>query len=131
MRIYKYIGLQNKDRINYLLRQKKIFHQKPSEFNDPFEMEHRIPVTENVWSKLDVEIREQFPGMKDEIIKSIFSEASSNEDFAEVRIKDFIARGDIEEPTVSCFSSEKSQILMWAHYADSHKVCALSLMWNH
>lgn len=121
MKIYKYIGFQKKPRIDYLMRQKRIFHQRPSEFNDPFEMEHRIPITEGVCSILRKELQSKYPAFASEAIDNIISKATATEDFAEVRIKDFIERGQIVEPTVSCFSAEKSLLLMWAHYADSHK----------
>ncbi len=128
MKLYKYYSLSKRDRVEDLLKKRMIFHQNPSKFNDPFEMEHRAITSEKLITSLEHQVRQEFPQYTneqfDEAMKIAKANFAANEDLAEVRVKDFINRKEFIEPTVACFSAVRDSLLMWAHYASDHKgVC--------
>jgi hypothetical protein len=118
MLVYKYRSI-NKNTIESLVNATLHF-SNPNEFNDPF----------------DSNIRTNFNGASGKIVKhilqtdglwlpdKIFDSNYENEEYLNRDIEvlnkkhsDFYFR----KSAMCCFSKQKNNILMWSHYADSHK----------
>lgn len=103
----------------------KIYFQSPAKFNDPFD--GRIPLvmsgSEKQWSKyLNKLYKESYPGYSPAKRLQLVSTAMKSGSFKTIENKKF---DDIVDSLgVLCLTANATNILMWAHYADSHKgVC--------
>ena len=114
MKIYKYLSI-NKNTISSLI-ENYFYFSKIDEINDPFDCRRNIKVSKNV----------------NVIQKWIKSHETVDDESLRLEVKEIIEHGKEiflnEEPLVKnnfvrllCFSKKNDDILMWSHYADSHK----------
>lgn len=133
MFLYKYMSAEKFER---MITNETIRFTPPSEFNDPFEFLPHIDGFENEHNT-DMLIEESLCREMENTYKK-FNEIGINlKNFSTMRdiykpimakmIKDYLLNMQnvfqslCSKLGVLCLSSEKDNILMWSHYADSHK----------
>lgn len=124
--LFKYmsLSLEHIDRIEKLFLECKLFHNLSGGFNDPFEGKphYSIDIVRN----------------DKKVIYDHFIKLAKNHDYSEVEAKRF-AKYQIQNPDqvtetirnainkafeqirICCYSTDKLNLLLWAHYANSHK----------
>lgn len=125
--LYKYTSVNN---IRYLLdvvAENNLYFSSPFDFNDPFDCRPVISVgttrQQIVKSKKNLSVALRYGNDIDkQYSKDLASEV--------VKIKinrelwDNLFHEEIDKKGVCCFTTKKDNLLMWSHYADSHKgVC--------
>lgn len=118
--IYKYTSFE---RFLQILDSGKIKFSNPSQFNDPFDCNLTIDT-----NNTDEEIIDY--------VESLAKTRGLNNQQKETILKKYLNRQELFQLTndsvkkvkerfgITCFSSKNDSLLMWAHYADSHKgVC--------
>lgn len=110
-KLYRYMGFGQYWRNN--LFQGQIHLSKPKDFNDPFDSVPFVDFKE-FWNKDGDRIFEQNNGFSLKLSPDLQKEQI------------FILQKEMIEFTqnemrVCCFSEQKNSMLMWSHYADSHK----------
>lgn len=140
--LYKYRPLYNGDKNNYefndhtlsILKNGELYFSKPKEFNDPFDCLFPIlpyeitqkQVLEKIHSK-DPESREKRKQLKLYIRDFCKKDIGSYVNYFNSLIKNDskmlyeLNRDQSDIFEVCCFSKNFKNILMWSHYADSHK----------
>lgn len=128
---YKYRSLSGPDKIYtgraIIERELKFTHAR--KFNDPFDC---LPILTLECTKREFEIYldgffdRQHPGIKKgqkrQAIKEIIADPSRNHKSQQVKdLLDFAFASSLDAAGVLCLSSDPSHILMWSHYADSHR----------
>lgn len=127
--IYKYYSKE--EFILDLLRHKRLYFCKPSEFNDPFDCQPPISIQhcnckdEEVWRKFIYYFcHTQYCNRPKDEIKRIAKEAfragfhKNPEQLARVD-KHLKEVGPLVR--VCCFSEDKENTMLWAHYANNHQ----------
>ena len=137
--VYKYINERGLD----LLRDQRIHISRPSSFNDPFEFLPQVPALtrQQLESKLSDatfvdglfrdklargQVRDRtsfddwFSNNRQQVLDVLEAEAKKYrpEEFAALAGKHF---------GVTCFAKIPDELLMWAHYANSHKGMVIGL----
>lgn len=100
-----------------LLRKQKIFFSFGYEYIDPFDSKVKIDTSGNIEDILNVlESTSLPPDIKDSIRNKILNNEITPE-------KLLFTAYEVAKKTImsSCFSSDSLNVLMWSHYADSHK----------
>lgn len=104
---------------NYTLRslaQNQLYFSDPNNFNDPF----------------DCRVRVDYTGTEEQWIDFICNEEGCTPEIAKEKVSHFKKREDglvfphsessnLKGPRICCFSGKNNEILMWSHYADSHR----------
>ncbi|NGF75758.1 DUF2971 domain-containing protein [Fluviicola sp. SGL-29] len=120
-----------------LLKEKELFLASAGQFNDPFDISlpYRFPqkdlTPENVFLKLYQTAKEMHPEYSDEQLHQMSYERQQSgvfengqywkENYPYFKAKMHAIIG------VASFTTKKNNLLMWSHYADSHKGFCLGL----
>ncbi|HBM16794.1 MAG TPA: hypothetical protein DD381_10690 [Lentisphaeria bacterium] len=132
MKLYKYRPI-NKFSIQILIN-KKIWYAKPTSFNDPFDCGIDLDSNLSLEEKVEVLKFKMFQEgwspqkVKQQLIYSFNSQGELN-DKAEnniLKIYDEVYQKR-DNTGVLSLSSKNSEMLMWSHYADSHKGLCLEI----
>ena len=103
---------------------KKLYHATPSELNDPFESRPRYKRAET---------REEIQGLRSRLIKLARGEGLTKKEAAQAVTKKMaipeelhknlnsIILKNYQELRICSFTKNLDNLLLWAHYADSHK----------
>lgn len=133
--LYKYCRWDEK--ANRIIKNNELHFSNPKFFNDPFDCRIAVKIegTKEDFLKVFEQNKEQMingmvakePGLSiaeaEKIIVELIKENYNSSVFREM-ISTQGVESICKEIGVSCFSSENDNLLMWAHYADSHKgVC--------
>lgn len=127
--IYKYTSLK---RLKDILKNGGLYFQSPLRFNDPFDCQ----LVTDLNSPLDVILEHFEKNNNENYYNAVFNmklnkqqikdkalEISKNIDLYTERFNNVIRR-NLDNRGVSCFTKDNKNLLMWSHYADSHKgVC--------
>jgi hypothetical protein len=122
-RLYKYGSLQNPDYLREVLLGSKIYCCSPLDFNDPFDCRPKIIVGKT---------RQEVEAAKKEIEGILLKRTSLNRNSRRVEARRIVKQ--IQEAIgltheynlllgrtgVYCLSAKNDNLLMWAHYGDSH-----------
>lgn len=129
LKIYKFINLDRIDRVLKSIEENKIYLNRPSNFNDPYDSMCKLSI-----AKLMIIIRRQAElhsaiknNLKFDYIKNMNQSIS-------IKLKTFKRKEremlDEEKEkllskfkdilSISCFSEDYHSVLMWAHYAKNH-----------
>jgi hypothetical protein len=131
-RLYKFQAINRYSIAN--LEKSMIWCSKPDHFNDPFDTS--FPISWELSDHALLEIyRDVFSNdpQKDKFDSLYLTDGIVNQHFRE----DFISMGDsiitdilsmIQNSGIACFSESHTNILMWSHYANSHKGMCLEFM---
>lgn len=118
--LYKYVPCNSDEHIVRLERilRGQIYFSSPANFNDPFEMSALlIPRTHSEFEALlsgaGVPLHMSSPSLRKTLYREYLGRAK-NSTLA-------LERAWVEALGVLCLTTSKDNILMWAHYADSHK----------
>ena len=123
MVLYKYIGFETG---KLAIQHSTVGFTNPLSFNDPFDCTLNLVDFENVpdWYRKSL-IDTYYPKLTPLAKENMLTKMSSTPDA--VAIKLLQTKGmdnEIKNRGVSCFSKNFDNMLMWSHYADSHKgVC--------
>jgi hypothetical protein len=102
----------------------EMWFSNPSDFNDPFDcdinMQIRNSSQEKIQNYFDKYLIKHF-GKKE--LSSINTERVSREEFE--KLLNLVAKRVTNRKGIACFLSNCENLLMWAHYADSHKGISL------
>lgn len=124
-KLYKYESFNSQSLSN--LKNQKIYFSKPKGFNDPFDCSIRCEfedITSNDLVLMHKHFLDKCPNQAQYISKygefpnekfSVFIKKIIDTVFEEAQKRLLNQRG------ISCFSEKNDEILMWSHYADSHK----------
>jgi hypothetical protein len=134
-KLYKYRSLataQEQDRVREIVLENKIYFPSAKSFNDPFDLNPSFDLTapRNVQRKDYERLSKNFEGLgrkerrKEARLVMKTSMKPSNVAATTRGIQAEHARAIAEKVGVLCLSKKRNDILMWSHYADSHKgVC--------
>jgi hypothetical protein len=137
--IYKYRPLYNGDINNFtlnehtlsLLTRGELYFSSPREFNDPFDC--WVPVFPSKITEEFVKNKmKEDSKFKEYIITEFNRDISSfvkyhNNPMIDYDLKTRIHRKSLDDNLVCCFSTEHNNLLMWSHYAESHKGICLGI----
>ena len=102
-----------------IIRNNALYYPTPLTFNDPFDCQIRLS-TDSTYKQIVAYLRRNNTDLVSAEIKR-----QANHWFKNPRLFDRIinesARESFNNNGVSCFTSDPTSILMWSHYADSHK----------
>jgi len=112
---FKYVNLN--DGVEYILKNNTFKFTDPEEFNDPFDCNERmidIVISPEIEKKFIIEAGKNHNLPRAEIRKQLnrIGDRRQYQQALKTKKKDF---------KVSCFSEIDDDVLMWSHYADSHK----------
>ena len=96
---------------NKSILKSKIYLNNVRNFNDPYELSFKIPTDPAYFEKIGFEQSEENKKFHDNMIRLSQSENIYNDLISKLT----------ESYTISCFSREILNPLMWSHYADKHK----------
>lgn len=98
----------------------EMWYSNPSDFNDPFDCDINMTFSNSPHSSIqhyfDTYLKKQFTAKE---LEGINQTTISNFDFETLLNK--IAKRVAQKKGIACFMSNCDNLLMWAHYADSHK----------
>jgi len=129
MFLYKYRSLDEKSKQNTfdIIKNQKLFFPSPSKFNDPFECRPHFS-----FEASESEVEEYCDGLCRRMLPNL-SEIQRKEKIA-ILVRNFKdnplavtehmamdAQKTAETCGVLCLAESSSNLLMWAHYADSHR----------
>lgn len=102
---------------------KEMWFSNPTDFNDPFDCDINMTFNGSPHSSIqnyfDNYLKKQFSTKE---LENINTTNISNNDFGVLLNK--VAKRVAQRKGIACFMSNCDNLLMWAHYADSHKgVC--------
>lgn len=102
---------------------KEMWFSNPTDFNDPFDCDINMTFNGSPHSSIqnyfDNYLKKQFSSKE---LENINTTNISNDDFGVLLNK--VAKKVAQRKGIACFMSNCDNLLMWAHYADSHKgVC--------
>jgi hypothetical protein len=123
--LHKYAGLNQN--LFSLLINNELWFSHPSDFNDPYDCNLNYDLSDVNFDKVYSHLRmtnKQFGwGKDDKFITVRAKDICGNPDNLAKLLSDF-KTGTVDARGISCFSESDSILLMWSHYADSHKgVC--------
>jgi hypothetical protein len=127
--LYRFSKLttDNLHHFQHLLIEQKLHQTPPDQLNDPFECKPDY-ILERTESEIN-QVRDHFVKIAMESrqspqrIKEIIDQVSTDPSSAEKIIRDASIIG-FKHLRICCFTTNKSNLLLWSHYADSHKgVC--------
>lgn len=121
MILYKYVGI---DTAIHILQNRRIRFTQPEWFNDPFESR---PLFDSVIER----------GTIDEIC--VLEDPEETERWraqmrgllADPELRDWYATGQLRNLAILCLTARPDSVLMWAHYAQYHRGCAIGLDSEH
>lgn len=127
MILYKYMSwpLKGENYARELIESNEIYLTRPTAFNDPYDVEI-VPVIEGEKSEIVDKLVEERLQIYSEEKKKYFESSIRNEvkDYSSDVLKnicnEFIQHRQ-KTTAVLCFTDSPSNMLMWSHYADSHK----------
>lgn len=137
--LYQYKPLAKIDRIISILKDLNIHHSLPAAFNDPFEAKFIVHQPKNkseltkyllrtsqVLSNDSRDNRRKFAKDKAE---EFFKDGKLNQEYYD----DFMLKKKSVQSNVgiACFCSNKDSLLLWAHYADSHRGICIEYDFTH
>jgi hypothetical protein len=126
--LYRFSRLENDNlhHFQHLFIEQKLYHTTPDQFNDPFECKPHY-ILEPTESEIKL-IRKHLisvvleKGSSPEQVKKIIK-LSTDPSFLEKTIR-HAGTEVFKKLRICCFTTNKKNLLLWAHYADSHKgVC--------
>jgi hypothetical protein len=136
--LYKYRRIDSDSHTEEIFTNGVLRFSSPSDFNDPFgcRPKYDYSATEEQIKKYFMEIVAIFePHLTTRQLKrSRVREIMKEEHYKDPETLKTIERyfeDEIIKVGVCCFSEKKDNILMWSHYADSHKVFVLNLKQHH
>lgn len=97
--IYRFVGLNDVDRLQQMFVESKLYLAAPSQFNDPFEFKPK-------------RISWDSPDADDQLLKQ---GTEKSLDLLYQAVCD-----QLDKFGVCCFSKKKNDILMWSHYSEKH-----------
>ena len=105
-----------------LIQNSAIYHSSPLNFNDPFDCQLTVDTTNTFAELVDFIVRNN-PGLK---LKEARAQAKSWQQ-SPVEFRQFmneVARTTFSRHGVACYALNPDSLLMWSHYANSHRgVC--------
>ena len=127
MILYKYMSwpLEGENYAKELIESDEVYLTRPTEFNDPYDV-GIFPVIEGEKSEIVDKLVEERLQIYSEEKKKYFESSIRNEvkDYSSDALKnicnEFIKHRQ-KTTAVLCFTDSPSNMLMWSHYADSHK----------
>lgn len=100
-----------------MLKKGQIYYSSPKEFNDPFDCLGREMMTENFEESL-IDYHASISNLRHELVRQILKNDQTHQDAK----KNTHNRVNLLKNYGVCsLSSSRESILMWSHYADSHK----------
>lgn len=118
--VYKYISFEKGKE---LLNSKKILFKCPTIFNDPYDCYNELVKFENIPAPFRTNIYDKFHGFINEKERISFDINSQN--ISDFELKEFISNKALplvlSQYGITCFSKNYNNLLMWSHYAESHK----------
>jgi hypothetical protein len=130
-----------RDRLESILRCNHIYCSKPSDFNDPWDCKPyfntellRDTVEAQKHIEWAVRLCQSQGGMSESAIAHMRNELSNPDVLSGyiTRLSHATQQAVIERYRVYCLGPDSSNVLMWAHYADSHKgICLKFGVRNH
>lgn len=118
------IDLKNVGHLAHLFRDLKLYCPLPSQFNDPFECKPNFRWPSD--AKRVQEIRRHLikvsreHGRSRKEAEKFVSESINNPNFKQEIIFNAIQNA-YAEMRICCFTTRRNNLLLWSHYADSHK----------
>jgi hypothetical protein len=129
--LYKFSSFENAKSI---LESSALWSKSPLSFNDPFEM---LPSLDEERKNMVVKSRREFSrllglGNAFDLTASGEEEKIPVEDFVDfsAHFHDDILSAWYSGYSVVCFSEVVDEILLWSHYADSHRGIAIGFDWD-
>ena len=122
--LYKYMRVSSDEdlrRLREILIDRRLWLASPASFNDPFDCKRWIPLGGNDYHRLrwyKELIRRQHPNASRREIDDLA--IRMRHDTVEEELNRGIGAA-MKEKGVLCLSETKSNLLMWGHYADSHR----------
>jgi hypothetical protein len=102
-----------------IIKNNALFYSTPLSFNDPFDCQITLN-TENTLKEITAFLRQNSPDLKSSAIKSQALYWHKNPRLFHKHINEG-AREAFNDNGVCCFTTDPKNILMWSHYADSHR----------
>src|SRR6266545_1958910 len=115
MLLYKYICA---DRVLSILRDRRIRFTQPQWFNDPFESK---PLFDSVIEHSTIDEICVLDGDEDTEAWRV----EMTRFLADPALRDWYAAGMLGNLAILCLTARPESVLMWAHYADYHRGCAI------
>jgi len=119
--LYKYRSIDSLG-IEDVFRQRKVYLNNATKFNDPFECRPRLTVHQSSL-KREIFLKEitsgRFPNTDKRTLKKLMKGKGpilTDPDTLRVAYNSFVSTVGI-----SCLSEKKDDLLMWSHYSDSHR----------
>lgn len=97
--VYRYVSLNNVDRLQELFVESQLYFAKPSQFNDPFEFKPKRMSTDTSGLEASL-VKKYFDPSLDTLYEGVCNE--------------------LDKYGVCCFSELRDNIIMWSHYSDGH-----------
>jgi len=126
-RLYKFFKYddQHLDRLESIFLNRRLYHSKPADFNDPWEARPwvRFPETRKELSvfrgRMIRGVRKEHGLSKREASKSVSEALANKEEF----VRNWLdATGQTFGETLICsLSADPANTLLWSHYSDSHR----------
>lgn len=125
-RLFRYVGFDSskKDRLEALFIDRKLYHSLPEQFNDPFECKplFKLPTSQEKIKKIATHLQrvaiENGVGI-DKATRFVVN-GLLNPEILESTIID-AAQKTYGQVRICCFTTHNRNLLLWSHYADSHK----------
>ncbi len=106
-----------------LIVNNEMWFSSPKSFNDPFDCRINLNFQNSSQERIDEYFFKYIYEGLDDLAKSHFNRSVPREKFQ--KILNEISIEIISNIGVGCFMGDKENILMWSHYADSHKGVSL------
>lgn len=128
--LYKYRSLsgENRDFVKRIILESEIFFPSPVNFNDPFDCKVQLSMNGNDYDwELFIQrlYREQNPHSPALEIETLARKTIAEGKHRYLANNVDLTQVAVEPIGVLCLSSKADQILMWSHYADSHRGIAI------
>lgn len=108
-KVYRFVGLNNVDRLQETLFESKLYFATPSQFNDPFEFKPKRMSADS--SDLDeLLVKKYIDPSLDLLYQAVCTE--------------------LDNFGICCFSEKRNDILMWSHYSEKHTGACLEFDTN-
>lgn len=127
--LYKYCKLneENSEWIQRIFADNEIYFASPEQFNDPFDcrVHASFDATEEDWEEyLGVMMKDKHPELDYEVrsafVRQLINSGWREDPGAKQKIVSYVQEA-VNKLGVFCLSEVRDDILMWSHYADSHR----------
>ncbi len=126
-KLYKYRTFDNDCHYEELFKNNKIFFSSPRHFNDPFDCrvfpDYNSGTPDQIFTKMLEHATRDNPRLNSKEIKEI-AKSEFRKNIKIIRTPELMAKrmNEIVDTTlgVCSFTEKNNNLLMWAHYADSH-----------